>query len=408
MTPAQKTPRTTRGLVRKVSKLNIHYPEFPFSTKPPTRAASEPSMRSTSKSSPSRKRVSWVDEELLKANKAEDEVYNTLGLVTSYSLEDGTPTLALQRSMKLLDSLYDLRRVDADGEEEQDDALLQTTLKDTHDCEAILRSLEFNLVDGTGAVAECGGARHATCVITSRTLHVVKRKADLLQAVEQRTAAIERIMAGCDKLCAEIVAGTTPAPAELGDIKRFRRAHTHNGNPADENKTDFLSFANSFRLPASHDALFKLRDVAAAAGEWWAEACVREATKGIGHKELRRLFDVALGTGLDPDHYKLVRAEVILTDRLAERVIKEAKERLERDTMMADRAPGAPPVGPAAIAADKIEVDMKQAVAEGVKKSDLRLKEAAAIAQKLRENDGQRKRLANREKRLAEKANASS
>lgn len=334
------------------------------------------------------------------------EVYNTLGLVTSCSLEDGTPTTALQRSMKLLDSLYDLRRIDADGEEEAEDALLHATLKDTHDSEVVLRSLEFNLVDGTGAVADCGGARHATNVLSTRTLLVVRRKASLLHAVEHRTAAIERIMAGCDELCTGIVEGTTELPPELDGVKRFIRAHTHHGNPADENKTDFMTFANSFRLPSAHEALLKLREISVAAGEWWAEACVREAMKGVGHLTLKRLFSVALGTGVDPDHYKLVRAEVILTDRLAERVIKEAKERLERDTMMAERAP-VPPVGPAAVAADKIEVDMKQAIAEGVKKSDLRLKEAAAIAQKLRENDGQRKRLANREKRLAEKVTRS-
>lgn len=333
------------------------------------------------------------------------EVYNTLGLVTSCTLDDGTPTPALQRSMKLLDSLYDLRRIDADGEEEADDALLHATLKDTHDNEGVLRSLEFNLVDGTGAVADCGGARHATNVLCTRTLLVVRRKATLLNEVEYRIAGIERVMAGCENLCSEIVAGTRDNPLELCEVRKFIRQHTHNGSPADENKTDFLTFANTFKLPGAHDSLLKLREIATAAGEWWAEACIREATKGIGHLALKRLFNIALGTGVDPEHYKLIRAEVILTDRLAERVLKEAKERLERDTYMAERAP-VPPVGPASVMADKIEVEMKQAVAEGVKKGDLRLKEAAKIAQKLREEDGVRKRLANREKRLAEKAKA--
>lgn len=331
------------------------------------------------------------------------EIYNTLGLVTSYSLEDGTPTLALQKSMKLLDSLYDLRRIDADGEDEVDEALLHATLKDTHDNVALLRSLEFNLIDGTGAVTECGGARHATNVMTIRTLSVVRRKAFLLSEVEDRIAAIEDIMLGSDELCAEIVEGREQPP-ELAGIKRFVRAHTHNGNPAEENKTDFETFANTFKLPGAHDGLLKLRDTAADAGEWWAEACIREAIKGVSHGALKRLFNTALGTGVDPDHFKLVRAEVILTDRLAERVIKEAKERLERDSLMAERAGPAPPVGPASVAADKIETDMKEAVADGVKKTDLRLKEAAAISQKLRERDGERKRLANREKRLADKA----
>lgn len=332
------------------------------------------------------------------------DVYNTLGLVTHCSLEDGTPSLALQRSMKLLDSLYDLRRIDADGDDDCEDALLHATLKDKHDSEKVLRSLEFNLTDGTHAVAECGGERHATNVVTTRTLLVVRRKADLLCSVEQRLLALEQVMERCDEICAEIVEGTAQAPRELDGIKRFLRVHTHRGNPADENKTDFLTFANTFRLPAGHELLLKLRDVAAAAGEWWAEACVREAQKGIGHAALRRLFNTALGTGVDPDHYKLVRAEVILTDRLAERVIKDAKDRLERDLLMAERTP-LPPVGPASVAADKIETEMKEAIKDGVKKDDRRILEAATISQKLREHDGERKRLANREKRLQEKAN---
>jgi hypothetical protein len=306
--------------------------------------------------------------------------------------------------MKLLDSLYDLRRIDGvDNEEAADDALLHGVLKDTRDNETLLRSLEFNLRDGTGAVADCGGARHATNLISTRTLLVVKRKATLLHEVEERTAQIETIMQDCEELCAQIVAGTVEMPAAMDGIKRFIRAHTHNGSPADENKTDFESFARTFRLPGAHGKLLKLREVAEAAGEWWAEACLREAQKGVGHAALKRLFSAAVGTGVDPENYKLVRAEIILTDRLAERVLKEAKDRLERDTMMAGKAP-VPPVGPAQAAADKIEEAMKEAIAEGCKRTDNRIKEAAQIAQTLRENDGQRKRLANREKRLAEKA----
>lgn len=374
-----------------------------------SRASSEPGplkpgTADTGRPCSTRKRVSWSDDlDGTSMMSVKDPVYNTLGLVTSQSLEDGTPSLALQRSMKLLDSLYDLRRIDADGDDQDnDEALLQATLKDTHDCEAALRSLEFNLVDGTHAVADSGGARHATNLICSRTLLVVKRKAALLHNVERRTAAITDIMSRCEELCAQIVEGTAENPKQLDGVKRFIRLHTHHGNPADENKTDFQGFANSFKLPAGHDLLLKLKEVAAAAGEWWAEACVREATKGIAHAALKRLFRIALGTGVDADHYKLVRAEVILTDRLAERVGKDAKDRLERDLFMAERAP-VPPVGPASVAADKIEQEIKEAIAEGVKKGDLRLKEAAKIAQQLRENDGQRKRLANREQRLKEK-----
>merc|ERR1712176_599649 len=90
---------------------------------------------------------------------------------------------------------------------------------------------------------------------------------------------------------------------------------------------------------------------------------------------LRRLFDVAVGTGVDINHPKLIRAEKILIDRLADRVLKEAVERQQKDADAAAKQGDKMTVGPAALAADKID-------------------------KALREADGQRKRLAARQKRL--------
>merc|ERR1719343_1404116 len=58
------------------------------------------------------KRVSWADLQGVPAEKEDPMSIETrTKLVSSMTLEDGTCTFALHRSMRLLDSLYDIRRV---------------------------------------------------------------------------------------------------------------------------------------------------------------------------------------------------------------------------------------------------------------------------------------------------------
>jgi len=121
------------------------------------------------------------------------------------------------------------------------------------------------------------------------------------------------------------------------------------------------------------------------------------------HVELERLFDVAIGTGLDKDHPKLRRAFQIVADRLADRVLREAQEFLDKDTALAQRRQ-CPPVGPASTAADCVEDSILKAISDGVPETDKRLSEAKEIVRKLREADNSRKRMANREARLAKAA----
>lgn len=113
------------------------------------------------------------------------------------------------------------------------------------------------------------------------------------------------------------------------------------------------------------------------------------------------MYDIALGTGVDEDHPKLLRAIKILNDRLAERVLKEAKERQQRDATAEEKGT-APKSGQATLLADKIEQDIFDAVEEGVPEADPRMKEALEICKALRNKDGERRRMENREKRLAE------
>merc|ERR1712217_797469 len=138
--------------------------------------------------------------------------------------------------------------------------------------------------------------------------------------------------------------------------------------------SDFNSFVSSFRLPNGHLTLRRLKLIAEEAGEWWAEACLAEAAKGADHKALRRLFDVAVGTGVDITHPKLVRAERILIDRLADRVLKEAQDHQQKDARAAEKMGDKMTVGPASLSADKIEKLMFESIEEGVPKDDPRLK----------------------------------
>jgi hypothetical protein len=277
---------------------------------------------------------------------------------------------------------------------------------DTH---AHLAALQVQLAEGQEAAGQYGGARHATAVLSSRSLLVVRRKSHLLGEVEARTARFAAAQARCDELLPEVVAGPSRSVADLAGVRKFIIYYTHpHCNPVDDNMSDFQNFAASFKLPAGHQALLHLRAIADEAGNWWADACVQEASRGADHATLNRLIEVALGTGIDAEHYKVLRARQILIDRLADRTLKEAKEAQQADTLNAERLGDRMPVGPASKAADLIESMMIQVVKEGVPKFDRRLVEAERILKQLREADGARKRTAGRLKRLEEKARKAS
>jgi hypothetical protein len=224
-------------------------------------------------------------------------------------------------------------------------------------------------------------------------LAVVQRKAELLHEVESRISALEEANAVRDELLKQLLEGTGKAPAAYAGILKFISSHTHAGDPAVADKSDFKAFATSFKLPASHHKLVYLQKLSSEIGEWWAEACVSEASNGAEHVALQRLFDVAIGTGVDRKHFKLVRATRILNERMADRVLKEAIERLERDKKRVER------VGPASEDADAIEASIQKAISDGVPSGAAKLAEALTVAKELRELDGQRKRLEGRRKR---------
>jgi len=458
-----KTPRAARGMVRKVSKVLIDYPgagsassgagegrrsttDRMLSTWPCSKDWAAPNPRRSTIA----KRVSFGDEETFW-----DPTSPTGPLYSSKSREDGTPTPALRQSGKKMDGLFELRRcgkddavpsppavpsatplpvatppatppavlaAGGDGQggadagrrgskdaaldpgDDSDEALMYAVLRDLNDKEEQLRAMEAQMVTILKNVNDSGGARHATAVISGRILAVARRKASLLHDVEERTESLRTAHARREEIVPSIVSGKASAPEELGGIRRFLEKYTHGpGHPADENKSHFAKFAQSFKLPKQHEALARLKALADEVGEFWADTCLAEAEKGHGHAVLRRLFDVALGTGVDQDHPKLVRAIRILNDRLAERVLKEAQERQKKDAFQEEMGK-MPRVGAASEMGDKIEQDVFAAVKEGVPENDPRLQQAMEICKALRQKDGERKRLEGRQKRLEAQA----
>lgn len=220
-----KTPRMTRGMVRRVSSIPIAYPclqprESPTAMKlrqltsqrssgPPEgadvhgdspvsaedglseglaadsgHADMETSIRRASKGAADAPKPRKPVKRVTFKEQAEELPPR---VISSYSLEDGTPTIALKRSMRLQDSLYEMRRVvfneGADGaeeggascktaanleepvsprkskEEEEQEALLHQMLRGTNDTVASLKKLADALSDTQGG-RQCPSREH--------------------------------------------------------------------------------------------------------------------------------------------------------------------------------------------------------------------------------------------------------
>mmetsp|Transcript_151870 Transcript_151870/g.282993 ORF Transcript_151870/g.282993 Transcript_151870/m.282993 type:complete len:607 (+) Transcript_151870:106-1926(+) len=424
-----KTPRAARGMVRKVSKVLCNYPEVNFLTmaaqqKPPTPPSGEMAYRPASSARSFSEPPSGPKRHTKKRVSFADQVPEELQHISTSVSPQGSQTRALKKSMRLLDALHDLRRVDKDEEEaaaaaaaagvpiarepeeEEEEggeqgALLHQTLAELCDNFASLRALEIQLNEATIQVCANGGARHATTLLSSRTLQVVRRKAALLEKVEERHAAFEACHSKCDELVPQLMADEIEIPEDLLGITKFISKYTHKGgDPVDADRSDFKAFVSSFKLPWSHRELTSFRDSSERISQWWAEAALRVAQEGADYSQIRRMFTVAIGAGADDDHPYLLRATGILHDRLADKVLKDAQDMQKRDADMAARSE-IPPVGPASRMADAISASIVHTTSQGVPEHDRRIVECKKIMKDLRQADGERKRLAARQKRLA-------
>jgi len=372
-------------------------------------------------------------------------------------VKEGVPSVALQRSMNLMGNLYDLRRLKCaeqadDGAlalsklaEKEDveagrsksaekkppkagmrsksaekqpptaasydedeamgmdagESILFSVLSDLNDAEASLRFVEKTLAENRDAAAQNGGARHPSTLQCSRSLAVVRRKAELLHDVEERTADFVFLDKQREDILTKLLKDTGSIPHGLKDLDVFVDHYTHKGgNPVDANRMNFQSFVTHFKLPSQHSALLAMTELGEEAGEWWAQKCLDHAQKSATYEQLRRLLDAAEECGADKENFKMVTAIKLVRDRLATDVLEKAQKRASNDKMQQDRSKGNMPPGAATKASDEIEKEIVKAMNQGVPLSDKRLVDAKALAAQLREADGLRKRMANRQAKL--------
>jgi len=545
-TTSPKTPRTLRGLVRKASKCTIQYPEMPARRSEALLKANRrevsPASPWGSTSPNSRKRVSFEDEKGFEpaavatgrsdkegreaarrrsmqmmgslyalrrvgAKSAEGETSRPESPQSPPSASGGEaqpPPAAIIKSGGQQPPQEQQQQQQegeqapggggqtsparagtpaaADEETVNDDPLFYTTLGDTEDEEATLRRTEAVLARAHEPVQEYGGSRHATAVISARTLAVVRRKAHLLQACDARLAAFELCQAHREETLRSLLSDTAGPPTDFLRLDKFIKAHVHpgGGSPLEANKSDFPSFVASFGLPREHKYLKKMVTLGGEETDWWARAGLQEAQNGTDTAAVGRILDLAadiLGSAEHPairecrvllgeilalnalksakliqekdaarvagspkpqpesarksaeainleiktavamgaptKHEALKEAKGIATklemaekDRLAAVVLLFAEDSVKKDQAEADKCTGVPPVGPASNKADTIEREIRLVVEKGVNEFHPTLKEALTFCKLLRDKDGERKRLAAREKRLAAKAEA--
>merc|ERR1712217_921967 len=104
-------------------------------------------------------------------------------------------------------------------------------------------------------------------------------------------------------------------------------------------------------------------------------------------------MSVALEAGADEDNPKLIRSTKLLENRLADKVLADAKEAKARDLEAAvrfEQTTGSPPVGQAERALRSIKEAIKQAVSEHVPKDHRSLEEARRIIKELEQVESQR------------------
>jgi len=439
LSPTRKdTTRNIRGVVRKVSKVPLEYPGL---------CPHSPQLKSTG-----RRRVAWQQQEswshmsppssppILKKNvwQAERTDVQAFWPKVFADTKEGQSSTSLKRCQNLQGTLHGLRRcntspgqsrapkdvalldspaakdlkcLELEGaagskdilcveEQGDNDAPLRQILTDTHDTAESLGIFEKQLRQMQTEAERYGGARHATSVISKRLVGVVHRKGQLCRSVEAHISSLEDLWQQREQLLAAFTQGALEkAPAELADIPGLIRKYTHRpGEPVDANKSDFEAFIRTFKLPSKHSGLQRLHELMHETSEWWADVCLQQALLGVTHQVLFRLFQVAVGTGADREHPKLLQATKIMNDRHAERILQEALKLQEQDKLMSESSADVS-VGPASQKAQKIEDSVLHAISEGVSQSHPLLVRAQTIVKELREADGLRKREQGRKKR---------
>eukprot|EP00931_Biecheleriopsis_adriatica_P047596 TRINITY_DN2744_c0_g1_i1.p1 TRINITY_DN2744_c0_g1~~TRINITY_DN2744_c0_g1_i1.p1 ORF type:complete len:890 (-),score=188.38 TRINITY_DN2744_c0_g1_i1:56-2725(-) len=407
-----KTPRTLRGVVRKHSKVSISLPlrgicsqQAMLSPEPRGRHRSRSpktesgGSRSTSPApSKSGRRVAFADD-------LQDKSCSSTGPTEYFSERTEADRIKQGRitSRKIMGVLYDLRRVgksedslsprpfeepvlevaasleqtadkDLTQEEEEEEqrkqkkqeALMMATLKSCKDREDELREWEDMLLRAHQPLHELHGTRHATAVVSARTLAVITRKACLLRDIQARLADFELAHARKEEHLEEVVEGANVDERLVG-IKTFLAEYVHKngGRPWEADKSVFQIFATTFGLPKNHELVVRLKDLLLEAITWWSDSAVEVASReNIGSTVLTRLLQtIRLMAGSD-NHPACTKLGAILASRLAENCLVTCKKFMAADAAAVERSTRPQPES-ARTNADLIAMEIKRAVDNG-------------------------------------------
>jgi len=417
-----KTPRTLRGAVRKASKTMMNYPDLPV---PPPLPAS-PSRPRSPASCPPPASVRGTPKSGKRVTFADEHGYEKAAVPDARS-EQAIREAGRKRGKQMLEALNELRRagdfrraapligepgilpaassaavpptadspaaalvevpaVDAEAatspltEAEVDEPLFYATLGDVDDTEASLRRTEAALSQAHEPVGEYGATRHATAIISARTLAVVRRKIALVKACEDRLAAFEAAQAQKAEIRQHLLHDTAPAPSELLRINKFIQTKVHKGgSPLEANKSDFSAFVSSFGLPENHHLVRRLNEVGSAATDWWAQTALQEAQADADTAAVSRMLDLAATILGNKDHEAIVTCREVLGNVLAENALRNAKKIKAKDAARVASNPRPQPES-AKSSQEAINLEIKTAVAMGAPTSHPALLEAKNIA----------------------------
>jgi len=159
----------------------------------------------------------------------------------------------------------------------------------------------------------------------------------------------------------------------------------------------------SFRLPREHVALVGLREITDENLTYWSRTMHNQAVSGASKEQIEALMDFARNLGADDFHPMIIKTQEVMKDRVADRILQFAEEVKAKDNQRALAAAlkkVVPTFGLASKDADLAEQQILAAEEEGVTaKTHPQLATALEIVKKLRENDGERKRLLARDVR---------
>lgn len=285
------------------------------------------------------------------------------------------------------------------------ETLLTKTLKDLQDTSEVLQVQADAISAAQDVVSQVGASRHATNVVIMRSYGVLLRKAYLLQRVERRLSEVEEASTeeARESTLGQLMSLDAP-PTCLCGLPKFIKKHTHRpGDPIDADKMDFPAFVSSFRLPREHVTLTRLRQVTEENLTYWARAMHQQAVDGATKEQIEVLMEFARDLGADKYHPMIMKTQEVMKDRIADRILKFAEDAKAKDNQRALTATlkrTVPTFGLATKDADLTEQQILAAEEEGItSKTHPQIKTALEIVKKLRETDGERKRLMARDVR---------